>query len=320
MTHDEVLQLLSGLVAGRLAPTDAAAVAEHLGACPDCADALKTIELLAGRPWTGAENGATEHPPVDDIVAFSISSPGFDPARRLALETHLLRCDSCRAEVETTQAAQQFATQPHASRFPKMRLFGGAWVSLPQWALAAAAVAFAALLYPAARSLWRAPVASSEVSRGQEAMTSLQGRPAATEREAAETKRALQRSQLGGGNEAVALLTAPDRGVSQEPEVVVDTNQRSLRLGIVLQATVVASDASIFEIQISRLGGEVVWNSTMDAKAVAAFLRSAGAISILAPSSLFPPGDYEVTVRERDGGASRLVARRTFEAWPASPK
>ncbi len=82
---------------------DRARIADHLAGCPECAEHGRFVASM--REEMARQRAA--HPDPDILVRFAEGDRDLEPARREAIEAHILVCSACAGEVEILDAVDR---------------------------------------------------------------------------------------------------------------------------------------------------------------------------------------------------------------------
>lgn len=128
-------------VAGRLEPGQAADVAAHVAACPECGSEAEALSSM--RTTLIARIGAG-HVRAEDLVLYEDGGLEGRPELTVAIEGHLESCADCAADLRALRQAR-FRAEPGRASAPRPVNRGPLRLSKRAWALAAVLLAAVAL-------------------------------------------------------------------------------------------------------------------------------------------------------------------------------
>lgn len=308
MTCDEARERLPWLANGSLPPEEAAAVEEHLAACPACREEREATQLAARLFAT--------HPSPADLVAYTFGD--LDGAEREAIAGHLAACAGCAGE--QALSAESLRREASVTARPERPV---EWRRL----LLAAAVGAAVLASIGWFWSWqRWQQDGDRWARRQERLlerlSRLEQRPSpslpgpaspeptpAGDAEAAPVESPDVRVAALEGE--LARLRQPQPGVRvvellAEEMVVRGQAPAQTTIDSTLPATLLLVAEGVrpggsYRVS-SRRGGRESWGATVAATA-------AGELSLHLPAGSLPPAEYELRVAATDGatvGSYRL--------------
>jgi len=281
MNHEETMGRLPGFVEGRLPEAELAVVLRHLDGCDECRALAEGYRVIARALRSEAASGGSEHPSSEALVAFATELTTIDPAERLQVARHLDACAACAADVDATRAAERMVEaqrggETSASRtFARVRRFG--------W-LAAAAVAGAALLgYPAYRAILGASAPETAIERAWDGALRL---PVVS-------------STLRGGAAAVPTVEAP-------------AGQPFVAFALSLSPDTDLPERTSLALALVAASGARVWRQEIDSGRLAALSGPSGAVLIVVPASVVPPGSYVLRLSRSGAPGDALLVEAPF--------
>lgn len=295
-THDEMLLRIADLAMGRIAAEEAAAIRAHVVSCDECGRQMRTYEIVAEVVREEAVSAA-HHPGADELVAFALRSGGSATETAAEITAHLDSCAGCREEVEIVRGAE--ADLVRASRFGDAAKHLGTGVApwRTRYALLAAGVVSAALLYPAYVGLVRYPEEADLRATLHEENTALRHRLASFETRESPPSEASEPL-------VVHFLHAATRGVGDVTKIEFPGEARPDDPVLAIEPWIGAEDRAGDDVRLEILGREMetLWASAVPATAAHDALRaSEGVLFFRVPASVLSPGVYRLVQRDAEG-------------------
>jgi len=141
-------------VAGRLEPGQAAEVAAHLAACPECGSEAEALSSM--RTTLIARIGAG-HVRAEDLVLYEDGGLEGRPELTASIEGHLESCADCAADLGSLRQSRGFRAEPDRASVPRPVDPAPPRLSRRVWALAAVLLAAVALALFLRRALTGVP-------------------------------------------------------------------------------------------------------------------------------------------------------------------
>ncbi len=311
MNHDRVLELLPDLLGGGLDEKARGEVTTHLAECPDCADALRTLELLA-TPGIGVEEGrSVDHPSSEEIVDFAVRAPTLDGGRREKIALHLEGCAACAVQVEVTQQVEAALSGTEGG--PRNLLaFGRTSPSTRIWAVRiAATVVLALLAYPAFLGLVRLPDLAGRAESLAEANAELEAQVRRLGEDLANARVALVQGQAWAGAWRLFEVAGGMRGEPDLTEIRVGRETSFVPLVVDVSAPAGAAPDPAILFEISGEDGRPVWKTETSLAAAADF--ASGPALLLVPAATLGEGRRMLQVYLIAPGRKELLSSSRFD-------
>jgi putative zinc finger protein len=275
--HDDIRSDIAAYVAGHLDQAGRDRLDAHLALCGECSELVSTANEIAAALRSRGDDLLSDHPTELALREHALGRPDRLDDR---ITRHLETCASCSLEVSAV------GTGPVAS--PATRPVNAVRNAGVPWGIGSAAIAAALVT-----GLLLGLILSPRQHKTHEPDSTLT------------TARAT-------GPVDLWILAGRSRGTGAPPIFRPDPS----RLFVVIACPVVLPhaplDRDLYKIIIRRQG-ESVWSSQISAGQIRQQMESAEAVTMIVPSGVLGPGQYELILLRRDQADARPVLQTSFQ-------
>jgi anti-sigma factor ChrR (cupin superfamily) len=295
MKHEEAAPLLPDLHRGVLEGAERDEVESHLGECEECAALYRTYRTVHAALVADA-GVSTDHPSVDEIVAYATRRDRLDEDASRRIATHLGRCVACAEEVRRTERADVFAT-PSMAEFRRRSSATEVQAARTTRILALAAAFLAAvLLYPAFLGMFRVPELREQAETLAHSAGELESDVRDLSRSLEDARATSERLRDWSGAVGLNLLSSTFRGSDDPPRVKVAPSEPFVVFGVEMDLPETVSDSDVLLFRFTDERGTAAAEIRLPAAQARQAKRSAGVVTMVVPSERLDVGRYRLDV------------------------
>jgi len=277
MNHEVAAPMIGDLLHGRLRGETRNEVLSHVTSCEECRGMSETYGLLSEALCDHGD----EHPSAEEIVKYAFAEDQLSPEERDRIAEHVLGCDLCASELETTNQAEAEliaesspAQDEPATSFDRRSMLAAA---------IAAAVVLVVLAYPAYLGLFEVPRIDNRLA-------------------ALEAETIGREASIWSGPLDLNILQAPVRGAG-DPIVAVHLAQNQPLALLAVEPGLLEEyvGAGAVFVDIRDASGRSIWSWEFTESQV--LNTASGLVTVLVPAENLASGDWTMAVSRGAGRA-----------------